>query len=542
MLFVRTGLTALVATAVLSVSGLAQAEEPSRTGLPHGISRDAAGRYYRDVCDHDFAYHCMARRLLPPTYDPRTEPPHEPHPGGGDECTCSQCGGYPTPPPDTLQPKGILAAYDVPASSAAGGKIVAILDLPDTNALKDVNVYRKQFGIPALPACPGNGLPDPAGGTPCFAAVDETGNVTSTAGDCPAADGETGIDTEMISAACPDCSILLVQLTTAYANGGPTDTDFVTGTKAAIKLGAVAISISFGGPENPGYDPTGPEFTSAGHLVLAAAGDDGYLNGTSQYPGTPSWPASAGDVLSVGGTTLHLDGTTYSEAVWNDGVPSQTSQGGGGGSGCSTEIAMPAFQKTFLAANAGVFGTCTKRASVDMAAAAEYSVSGGSVYSGAIAEYDTNDGWGQVVGTSAASPMVAAIFTRLGAIDAISANLGWVYQNMSAFNDVTSGNNDLTGTCSSVLCKAGKGWDGPTGVGTPNGTNLAALLAPPPDAGVEGGTEGDGGEETPATSTKKGGCGCVTAGSSDGFAPLLLAVGLGLGVFGLRRGRRGASS
>ena len=140
--------------------------------------------------------------------------------------------------------------------------------------------------------------------------------------------------------------------------------------------------------------------------------------------------------------------------------------------------------------------------------------------------------------------MVAGIFTRLGLITPVSANLGWVYTNIASFNDVTSGTNDLYGTCASTLCKAGKGWDGPTGVGTPNGTNLALLVAPPADAGVEGGEEdggttADGGAvEEPA---KKGGCGCVTAGAPDGSAPLLLAMSAVLGAFAVRR-RRGSAS
>jgi MYXO-CTERM domain-containing protein len=531
MSFVRIGLALMATAAALSVSGAARADEPSRAGLPHGISLGSDGRYYQDVCDHAFAFHCLSKRLLPPSYHPLDGP----FAGGGDECSCSSqpCGGgSAAAPPGTLDPKGILAAYKVPASSSAGGKIVAIIDLPDANALKDVNVYRKAYGIPSLPACTGTGLPDPAGGTPCFAAVDENGAPTSSAGDCQAADGETGLDTEMVSAACPDCSILLVQLTTAYAAGGPSDTDFITAAKAATKLGAVAISISFGGPEQVGFDPTGPQYTTPGHVVFAAAGDSGYLNEGSMFGGgTPSYPASAVDVLSVGGTTLSLKGTSYSEAVWNDGA-----MGGAGGSGCSTEFAMPTFQKTFLTANANAFGTCTKRASVDVSAAAEYD-SGQGGFTGAIAEYDTVNGWGQVVGTSAASPMVAGLFTRLGLIDAVSADLGWVYENNAAFNDVTSGNNDLTGTCTTVMCKAGKGWDGPTGVGSPNGASLA-LLVEVPDAGAEGGTDGgDGGSGSGSSPREKGGCGCVTAGAGGGGAPLLLGLGLAVGALGLRRRR-----
>jgi hypothetical protein len=42
------------------------------------------------------------------------------------------------------------------------------------------------------------------------------------------------------------------------------------------------------------------------------------------------------------------------------------------------------------------------------------------------------------------------------------------YAHTSALFDVTSGSN---GTCSpGYLCTAGAGYDGPTGLGTPNGT------------------------------------------------------------------------
>ena len=201
MSFVRIGLLALVsAAATLSTTGAARADEPAVNALPHGISLGSDGRYYQDLCDHSLAYHCLARRRLPETYHPV---PVAPVPlagpfagGGGNECSCTvnPCGGGgPSAPTGAMEPKDVLAAYKVPASSSAGGKIVAIIDLPDANALKDVNVYRKVYGIPALPACPGNGLPDPAGGTPCFATVDENGSATSSAGDCQGADGETGI-------------------------------------------------------------------------------------------------------------------------------------------------------------------------------------------------------------------------------------------------------------------------------------------------------------------------------------------------------------
>jgi MYXO-CTERM domain-containing protein len=133
--------------------------------------------------------------------------------------------------------------------------------------------------------------------------------------------------------------------------------------------------------------------------------------------------------------------------------------------------------------------------------------------------------------------MVAGLFTRLGLTDPVSADLGWVYDNIAAFNDVTSGNNDLAGTCTSIMCKAGKGWDGPTGVGTPNGENLAALVAVlDADGGADGGG-GDGGSGSKSLPGGKSGCGCTTAGAT-GLEPMLVVVGGVLVAFGLRRRKK----
>jgi hypothetical protein len=71
-------------------------------------------------------------------------------------------------------------------------------------------------------------------------------------------------------------------------------------------------------------------------------------------------------------------------------------------------------------------------------------------------------------GTSVAAPLIGGIYgvTGHGPGDAhtLWANLG----NASTINDVTSGTN---GSCGGTYyCTAQSGYDGPTGVGTPNGT------------------------------------------------------------------------
>jgi subtilase family serine protease len=469
-----------------------------------------------------------------------------------------------------MTPTDMMTAYSLPASAHAYGKIVAVVDMPDANVFHDVNTYRAAYNIPALPQC-ASGFPD--GKTPCFAQVDETGMTPNyTADDCPDADGETALDVEMVSSACPDCSILVVQMSVAFQNGGPTDGDFIQSAQTAAMLGAVATSISFGGEERLG-EPTG--YTTPGHLVFAASGDSGYLDGYSPQngSGTPEYPASAPDVLGVGGTTLvSLGGGSYAEKVWNEPAPPQY-MSVAGGSGCSTVFEPPAFQTAFLATNPGAFGACQNRDSVDLASAAEFV--GGS---GGISTYDTaSGGWNASIGTSAASPTVAAIFVRIGIAEATSNDMGFPYTNIAAFNKVAVAGTNAAGaeTCTSdpVQCNAdgGAGWNGPTGVGTPNAAKLAPLGTPnmpsaEADAGPEGGSAVDSGsaadsgsvadsgsaadsggsEDAGGTSpsSSKSGCSCESVGAAQsglGGLGLLGSLAMGAGAIVVARRRRSRS-
>ena len=81
--------------------------------------------------------------------------------------------------------------------------------------------------------------------------------------------------------------------------------------------------------------------------------------------------------------------------------------------------------------------------------------------------YDS--GWLTVGGTSAATPLVTAAMAAVGHGDITP---DFVYRHPEAFRDVTSGNN---GSCGNALCDAGSGWDGPTGLGSPVQTALAAI-------------------------------------------------------------------
>ena len=395
--------------------------------LPRGFARDARGRTLRDICDHDAPFHCLSKEVVPEgarledyvaPLAPEVGPFADAGGGtfGGAFCKGNGSGGGKSPAAGSLGPGKITMAYDIPNSVKGNGRIVALIDMPDSHTYADLKAYRAAFGLGTLPQCTGTGLPLGEGHPACFAQVDATGS-PSTTYDCPRADPETALDVEMVSAACPDCSILLVQMTTA--KNGPFDSDFVKANKMATALKASAISISFGGAESGG-NPTG--YTTAGHLVLAASGDNGYMS-----QGSASYPASSPDVVAVGGTLLKSVTGGFAEVAWND-------MNGATGSGCSTLFAMPKYQTDYGAA---FFDSCKKRASVDISAAADYI---GMTGFGAINIY-TGGGWTQVVGTSAATPMVAGMLTILGMTDAISKDFGLLYKNEGLLNDVTQGSN-----------------------------------------------------------------------------------------------------
>ena len=183
--------------------------------------------------------------------------------------------------------------------------------------------------------------------------------------------------------------------------------------------------------------------------------------------------------------------------MWNLGIVQVDAQGDkaaeGGGSGCSAQFPQPAYQ-------AGLKNpSCSKnRASVDVSAAADYNpmvkgdFGGISIYSAGC--------WTPVGGTSAATPLVAAIMARYKLTAKIADDFTPVYQTAYAFNDVTTGNNDPSAKCTDINCTAGVGWDGPTGMGTPNGYGLCVLAGqcdagglPMPGTDAGDGTDAGGG-------------------------------------------------
>ncbi|MEU3030436.1 S53 family peptidase [Streptomyces incarnatus] len=334
--------------------------------------------------------------------------------------------------PTGYGPSDLQSAYGLASAAASkgSGETVAIVDAyDDPNAAADLATYRSYYGLPACTTSDG-----------CFEKVGQTGSTSS----LPSADsgwaGEISLDLDMVSAACPNCNILLVEAKSAsMANLG-------TAVNEAVKLGAKYVSNSYGGSESSsdtGYDTK--YYKHAGVVITASAGDEGY---------GAEYPAGSQYVTAVGGTALKKASNTrgWSESVWN------TSSAEGTGSGCSVYDAKPSWQT-----DTG----CSKRMIADVSAVAD-PATGVSVYDSYGAD---GTGWNTYGGTSASSPFIASVYALAGTPSSGSypAKFPYAKAGTSALNDVTSGSN---GSCStSYLCTARSGYDGPTGVGTPEGVS-----------------------------------------------------------------------
>ena len=317
-------------------------------------------------------------------------------------------------------PSQLQAAYNLPSASKGSGQTVAIVDAYDNpNVASDLSFYRNYFGLP-----PAN-----------FTKYNQEGQTGSYP---PTNEGwglEIDLDVEMVSASCPNCSIILVEANSWNIS------DVETAEAEAVALGAKIVSNSYACyPGQCAFDQS--YYDAQGVTYLAAAGDDGYGTGVAT-------PSGFDSVVSVGGTSLYTDTKSsrgYRETAWL-----------GTDSGCSTQP-KPSWQHD---------PGCSYRTANDVAAIGDPATGP--------AEYDSfgYGGWFVSGGTSTASPLLAGIFALAG--NATSQDGGktlWNKKNRKKYLfPVTQGYN---GTCSpKYLCTDGTNeygdYGGPTGWGTPNG-------------------------------------------------------------------------
>ena len=349
-------------------------------------------------------------------------------------------------------------AYGVSGSAGHSGTI-AIIDAGAYPTLEsDLTIYRDTYGLPRCTTASGcltqvryTGGPPYAPSTDPFISEVEEGVAV-----------ETALDVDMASAACPACKIVEVQvpaLDAAAFDPASADTataHFATASQTAVKLGAKAVSISYGYPADA-YTDTGTPAKNLAHrgvAVFASSGDSGInLDGNS-------WPADLTTVIAAGGTSLYTDTTKsrgYTETAWN-----------GAGSGCTPDLGPANGQPASVAA------ACDgSRADADLSAVAD-PYTGVAVYDSYAPASGEPYGFIVVGGTSASSPFLAGMSVRAGVPATVLGPNGIYTGNATRFNDVLIGANAPPGGCAyygfdNRLCTAGPGWDGPTGRGTPKG-------------------------------------------------------------------------
>jgi subtilase family serine protease len=342
-------------------------------------------------------------------------------PSGFAACDALVVDGVHTDVPAGYGPADLQSAYDFTPTGGAGSTVAIIDAYNNPNLASDLATYRSTYSLPTLGAC--------GSGSPCLKIVNETGGSTLPS-DNQNWGAEESLDLDMVSANCPNCNILLVEGTSnSFA-------DLAAAVKEGATLGATTESNSYGGGESSGEDNGHPY--AQNRPVMASTGDGGY---------GVEYPAASADVIAVGGTALHRGGGTKKRPNWNETVWN------GAGAGCSQYIPKPTWQT-----DTG----CSKRTVGDIS----YDASPAT----AVAVYDTYGygGWTEFGGTSVASPAIASMFAASGVTSGIT-NASWIYvkkhHSKKVMNDVISGSD---GSCGgSYLCTGEKGYDGPTGWGTP---------------------------------------------------------------------------
>lgn len=324
--------------------------------------------------------------------------------------------------PTGYGPSDLQSMYALTALSKSNGNgmTVGLVEGGDDPTLaSDLAVYRSQYGLPACTTANG-----------CLKIV-SAGPGGESPPD-PEWSVETSLDVDMVSSICPNCHILVVE--TVSAGGSATTTYLDAGENLAAADGANVISNSFGGSESAASDPA---YNHPGIVITASSGDSGFSGGVEA-------PASYAGVVAVGGTSTVRAANTrgWSETAWS-----------GAGSGCSANVPKPSWQKD----------ACANRNVADVSANADPNT-GVAVYDSTPSEGGA--GWEVVGGTSESSPIIASVFALAGNASTLNAASG-LYANSAYLNDVVGGN---TGSCTLAYeCNAVTGYDGPTGLGTPNG-------------------------------------------------------------------------
>ncbi len=320
-------------------------------------------------------------------------------------------------------------------NTTGGSRAIAIVDAFDApNAESDLSVFSAHFGLPKAN----------------FQKVYATGVKPEGTGVTDEIkkgwEVEISLDIEWAHAMAPNAKIILVEA----ASNAQNDLMFAEGKASDLihNEGGGEVSNSWGGSEFPTETDNDDKFTTDGVVYLGATGDYYFI----------LYPSSSPNVIAVGGTSIQRDasGSFISELPW-------WNSKGGEGAGSSSSEPRPNFQAS-VSSIVGLW-----RGVPDLGAVADPTMGGVWVYDFANAMASSNKGWLSVGGTSAATPIIAALINKAYHFAPSSAaELAIIYSHLGtkSFTDITSGK------CGpGQYYSASTGWDYCSGVGSPIGVD-----------------------------------------------------------------------
>jgi kumamolisin len=359
----------------------------------------------------------------------------------------------PTPSPAaSYTPPQLAELYNFPAGLDGRGQCVAILELGGGFLPDDLQNYFSELKLPL----------------PKVSSVSVHGIKNDPTGPDKDDDGEVGGDIETIGGIAPGAEIVVY----FAPNSERGFYDAVSKAVHDSSFNPSIISISWGDSESVWATLTRQLFdevlqvaAALGVTVCCSSGDLGSTNGASDGLQHVLFPASSPFALGCGGTSIVCAGNKIvQETVWNQTDPASGAHSNSGG-GVSDVYPVPDWQKVAAAPTSADPDHHSGRGVPDVAGNAEgyqILVNGKHSVGG---------------GTSAVAPLWSGLIARLN--QGLGVSVGFLnpflyreYKQLiqaGAIHEITQGNNGAY--------SAQKGWNACTGLGTPDGSKLAAALA-----------------------------------------------------------------
>ncbi|GAC1631570.1 MAG: S53 family peptidase [Ktedonobacteraceae bacterium] len=346
-------------------------------------------------------------------------------------------------------PVQLAHLYDFPAGTTGSGQCIALIELGGGYTNSDLQTYFQQVGIPL----------------PNVISVSVDGGQNTPTGSPNSADGEVELDIEVAGSLAPGAKIAVYfapNTDQGFLDAVSQATHDTTNTPSVISISWGSAEVSWTAQAMQAMDQAFQAAVALGITVCCAAGDAGSSDGVTDGKAHVDFPSSSPYTLACGGTRLEATNNAItSEVVWNESTTSAT------GYGISDVFPLPTWQ-----ANAHVPTSINDQHS-------------GRGVPDVAGDADPQTGYqihvdGQDVvfgGTSAVAPLWAGLIALIN--QQRGKPVGYLnpllYQNYAhlvqanALHAVTSGTNGGY--------SAGLGWDACTGLGTPDGANMLAVLA-----------------------------------------------------------------